>query len=319
MGLAVEINGEGVVQDVTVIRPAGYGFDAAAVEALKRTAFTPAENADGPIGVVIEFDYNFVLDQAEPEPSDLPVNLEGTLRRMGDRSLVNGATISVMVQGKPFSTRTNEDGYFELRGLPKGVAFIEATAPGYIQTDNDVRVDPQSITTIKLWIKPIASADEDMVVVAERPEPDITRRMITVKEIKRIPGTFGDPVRVIQNLPGTARAPFGTGLVVVRGSNPEDTAFYVDGIRVPLIYHLGGLVSIINEDLVESVDYLPGGYGVEYGRSTGGVININTSSDYPKNSVPRHPSTCLILGRRPRTRRKRGAMGPNGGRAPLLH
>ena len=127
-----------------------------------------------------------------------------------------------------------------------------------------------------------------MVVIADKPEPDITRRTITVKEIQKIPGTFGDPVRVIQNLPGTARAPFGTGLVVVRGSNPEDTAFYVDGIRVPLIYHLGGLVSIINEDLVGSVDYLPGGYGVEYGRSMGESSTSTPAPTTPKCSVPKH-------------------------------
>ncbi|MGB0641170.1 MAG: TonB-dependent receptor plug domain-containing protein, partial [Myxococcota bacterium] len=73
-------------------------------------------------------------------------------------------------------------------------------------------------------------------------------------------------------------------------------------IRVPLIYHLGGLVSIVNDDLVGSVDYLPGGYGVEYGRSTGGVININTSQKYPEKfrvetSVDLLDSGAVIQGR----------------------
>ena len=49
-------------------------------------------------------------------------------------------------------------------------------------------------------------------------------------EVRRIPGTFGDPVRVIQNLPGAARF-LGTGLLVIRGANPEDSGVYVDGIK----------------------------------------------------------------------------------------
>ena len=53
-----------------------------------------------------------------------------------------------------------------------------------------------------------------------------------MEEIRRVPGTFGDPVRVIQNLPGAARSPFGTGALVIRGANPEDSAVYVDGIRI---------------------------------------------------------------------------------------
>jgi len=61
---------------------------------------------------------------------------------------------------------------------------------------------------------------------------------LTMAEVRRVPGTFGDPVRVIQSLPGAARAPFGTGLLVLRGANPEDSNVYVDGVEVPLVYHL---------------------------------------------------------------------------------
>ena len=60
------------------------------------------------------------------------------------------------------------------------------------------------------------------------------RRTISMAEARKIPGTFGDPIRVIQNLPGAARAPFSTGLLIIRGANPEDSGVYVDGIdRTP--------------------------------------------------------------------------------------
>ena len=34
--------------------------------------FSPAENANGPVGVIIEFDYNFVLNAAEPRTAICP-------------------------------------------------------------------------------------------------------------------------------------------------------------------------------------------------------------------------------------------------------
>ena len=302
VGLAVEIGTEGQVLRVEVMRPAGQGFDEAAVAAVEAMRFSPAENAEGPVAVAIEFEYNFTLRADETAEALEPVNLEGTVVKMGARTPVAGASVAVVSEGLTYETTTDDDGYFALRAIPLGRASVTIDAPGHAQLTQSITVREGEVASARLWLRPNVSVNEAMVVSADRPEPDISRRSITVSEIQSIPGTFGDPVRVIQNLPGTARAPFGTGFVVVRGSNPEDTAFYIDGIRVPLIYHLGGLVSIINEDIVGSVDYLPGGYGVEYGRSTGGVINIRTNADYPERlraeaSVDLLDATALVQGR----------------------
>ena len=83
-------------------------------------------------------------------------------------------------------------------------------------------------------------------MTGEREETEVTRRTISIEEVKRIPGTFGDPLKVIQTLPGAARTPFGTGFLVIRGADPEDSGVYIDGIRVPLIYHLTGTTSILS-------------------------------------------------------------------------
>jgi len=302
VGLAVEIDTEGNVLRVEVMRPAGQGFDEAAIAAVEQMKFSPAENAEGPVGVAIEFDYNFTLSAEETAEALAPINLEGTVVRKGDRTPLAGINVTVNSGEFRSEATTNDEGRFGLRAIPTGQATIIVDAPGHARLKQTVTIRDGEITDIRLWVRPNVSVDEAMVVSADRPEPDISRRSITVKEIQSIPGTFGDPVRVIQNLPGTARAPLGTGLVVVRGSNPEDTAYYIDGIRVPLIYHLGGLVSIINEDIVGSVDYLPGGYGVEYGRSTGGVINIRTNADYPDRiraeaSVDLLDATAVVQGR----------------------
>jgi hypothetical protein len=72
-----------------------------------------------------------------------------------------------------------------------------------------------------------------------------------------------------------ARQPFSGGQLVIRGSNPEDTTSYINGHNTGLIYHFGGLTSIVSPDLVQRIDYLPGNFTARYGRATGGVVNVD--------------------------------------------
>jgi len=292
--LILDIDETGKVTHVEVEQPAGNGFDEAAVDAAWKFHFSPAEDASGPVPVSIEFAYGFVLDAASqqgavPEPpaeeapaAEAPVNLEGTLLEMGTRRALAGFAIHVVAQGGVTQdTTTDASGHFALRGVPLGATTISSAHPGYDRAEQVVDITAGEVVSLRLWIRNQDYAADDLIGVYQKEKEDVTRRTLSVEEVRRIPGTFGDPVRVIQNLPGAARSPFGTGFLVIRGANPEDSAVYVDGIRVPLIYHLGGYESVIAPDLVDAVDYLPGGYGVQYGRTLGGVVDVRTKTEYP--------------------------------------
>ena len=64
---------------------------------------------------------------------------------------------------------------------------------------------------------------------ARKPAAAVTRYELAQPELKGVPGTFGDPLRVVQNLPGVARTPFGLGALVIRGASPNDSGIYVEG------------------------------------------------------------------------------------------
>jgi TonB family protein len=292
--LGIEIDAAGRVVDVQVLAPAGDGFDAAAVDAARRMVFSPARDASGPVPVVIEFAYGFKLDAPPPPDSsaasaveEAPVTLDGQLLEMGTRRPLSSFPVSVEAAdapGEPVASRTDGAGRFAFRGLPPGRWRVRAAQPGWDAVAQIVTVVPGEVTSAKLWVRNQAYGDAGIVGVYAVPTADVSRRTISMEEVRRVPGTFGDPVRVVQNLPGAARAPFGTGLLVIRGSNPEDSGVYVDGIRIPYVYHLGGFASVINPDLVAAVDYLPGGFGPRYGRSMGGVIDVTTQSTFPERT-----------------------------------
>ena len=290
--LLVELDEAGNVVQVEVPQPVGHGFDEAATEAVRASRFSPAEDELGPVPVIFEFAYGFVLDSATHEgavplegaevpAADLPVNLEGQLTEMGTRRpLVDFPVLLADLEG--VQATTDETGRFQFRGVPVGTHRLRAILTGFDPLEREVEVAEGEVTRLKLWVRNQSYHQDELVGVYRRQREEVTRYTLSVDEVRRVPGTFGDPIRVIQNLPGAARSPFSTGLLVIRGANPEDTGVYIDGIRIPLIYHLGGVVSVINADLVESVDYLPGGYGVGYGRSLGGVVDVHTKHTYPE-------------------------------------
>jgi outer membrane receptor protein involved in Fe transport len=75
---------------------------------------------------------------------------------------------------------------------------------------------------------------------------------------------------------------FSTGNLVIRGSAPEDSMYLLDGIEIPLIYHFGGLQTVLPAEMIDDIEFLPGGFGVENGRATGGIVHIHTRPSTPK-------------------------------------
>ncbi len=126
---------------------------------------------------------------------------------------------------------------------------------------------------------PTAPSDAlDIDVEGQRPPREPTQHSITAQEITKIPGTNGDALRAIGNMPGVARVGAFDGLLIVRGSSPRDTQVFIDGTSVPLIYHFGGLSSVVPSEMLERIDFYPGNFGPQYGRATGGIVDAGLRS-----------------------------------------
>src|SRR6478736_6791178 len=118
----------------------------------------------------------------------------------------------------------------------------------------------------------------DVEVQGEKPPREPTKHVLAAEEISKIPGTNGDAIRAIGNMPGVARPPGGDGMLIVRGSSPNDTAVFVDGTEIPMVYHFGGLSSVIPTEMLEKLDFYPGNFGPQYGRATGGIVDVGVRS-----------------------------------------
>ena len=116
----------------------------------------------------------------------------------------------------------------------------------------------------------------ESVVRGARERKEVAVHEVSMKEINTVPGTQGDVLKVLQDLPGVARAPFGLGLLIVRGSAPQDTKVYLDGVEIPLIFHFGALTAVVNSDIISGLDFYPGNFAANYGNAMGGTVEIRT-------------------------------------------
>lgn len=279
--LMITIGADGLVSEAIVTGPAGEGFDEAATAAVKQFVFTPAEVDFAPAPVQIEYVYNFVLaeepDAGAPTSADLTpdagatAKLEGTLFARGSRGYVAGAL--VRCDNTPEKEAYSDDeGRFALEVFA-GVCEVRVVASNFEVFKTTEPLEANEVKEVKYYVLPKVSGYQ--TVVRDRKEKkEVVRRTLTRAEVQKIPGTFGDPIRVIQNFPGVARAPFGLGQLIVRGANPNQTLTFFDGVEIPLLFHLGGGPSIVNGEFLDRIDFFPGGFGARYGRAVGGVVDV---------------------------------------------
>jgi len=281
--LQIGIGPTGTVTDVAVIESAGPAFDAAAVDAAKRFVFDPAEINDRPAAIRINYRYQFVLKQAEPTTAILT----GVVKSRPKGEPLVGVTVG-LDDGR--SVVTDQTGRFTFPDVEPGrhrVLLSREDLKG-LQTQEDLVAGQKLDATYEIELAPVDDGEEhddlEIVIIAPKLVKQSVSTKVDASEGRRVAGTQGDVLKIVENLPGVARASAGSSQIVVWGAAPEDTRVYVDGMRVPLLYHYGGLRSIVHTDLVQSVELVPGGYGAAYGRGLGGLVVVATR-DPPQDRI----------------------------------
>ncbi len=282
--MAVTIGVEGEVVDAEVLQPAGHGFDEAALEAVRRFRFTPATRDGEPFAVRIRYRYVFELREPEPEaPEVIPAGrLEGQILAEEDGAPITAVEVVLTSEDQVLARRmvTGEDGRFVFEELPAGAYDLRVITTEYGEMDQREEVIAGEITDVTYRMAILDSGEEEEFTygasaVIDPPPREVTRRSIPRAALTRIPGTRGDALRAIEILPGVARPPFGTGQLIIRGSSPQDSQVFVEGVPLPQIYHFGGLTSVINSRLLDRIDFFPGNFSARYGRKIGGVVEVD--------------------------------------------
>jgi len=282
--LALTIDVEGNVTEASVAQSAGESFDAAALEAVRQFKFSPAEIDGKPSPIRILYEYAF----SAPEVAPPPTKFEGTIRDQNTGEPLSGITISLRAPGatEPTTATTDEHGAFSFEGIPVGVLEIELkgeqigtiSVEEQLEPGQSLKVAYDVAVAAPVTAPPQTGDDLELLVVAPPLRREVVGTQVNAEEGRKVPGTSGDVLRVVESLPGVARSAAGSGQLVVWGAGPQDTRVYIDGVPFPRLYHEGGLRAVVHPLFVQSVELLPGGYGGAWGRGLGGLVLVSTKT-----------------------------------------
>ena len=200
------------------------------------------------------------------------LRLEGTLLEKGTRKPLK--EVSVFILPQKVKAVTDEKGQFWFEGIMPGNCQMIINLAGYLKFDRSEKCD--SFNKQNFYLEKRSYTSFETTVTGKVEKRDDQSQSLTQEEFIKAPGSFGgDPVRAAQNLPGVGQNG-ANAQIIVQGASPDDTGYLINGHRVPLVFHFGGLSSVIIPEAVERVDLLPSGYGPEYSHAIGGIIGLTT-------------------------------------------
>lgn len=203
------------------------------------------------------------------------IQIKGKLLERGTKKPLR--EVSVFILPYKMKMVTGIDGGFEFSVIPKGECEIVVNLVNYNKLSRS-DMCKSSNPKLVLYLEKTFAATFETTVKGKAIKRDDQAQSLTQEEFLTMPGSFGgDPVRAAQNLPGVARSG-STAQVIIQGASAQDTKYTINGHQVPLIFHFGGLSSVIIPEAVGRVDLLPSGYGPEYSRAIGGVVGLTTKT-----------------------------------------
>lgn len=215
--------------------------------------------------------------------------LRGRVFERGTLTPLNGARI-VTPGGE---TATDDAGQFSLRTEP-GEMKVSVTLEGYQPLVVTETLHEGEGVRVEYNLLPLPSYKKRYVsTVRGEARHEGERFVLRGEELHEAPGTLGDPFRVIGLLPGVAAPITLLPIYVIRGASPGTNGFFLDGMRVPQLFHfiVGG--GVVHPRLVDKLDFYPGAYDVSFGHYAGGIIDSETRPG--RSDAPAHGEIELRL------------------------
>jgi hypothetical protein len=217
--------------------------------------------------------------------------IRGLVRAADTGAPMSGVQLSLLgAEGGAFS---GDDGRFEIAGLRPGTYELHAAGAGYAEViGGAVAVAAGAAVEVVVELSPQPRFLHEVVVSPSRHgflhrQPE-TRQFLDRAGVERLPHLSDDAFRVTHWLPGVAAGDISAELAI-RGGVPDELAVMLDGMLVQDPMHMRdffSLFSIIDAEMLASVDLYTGGFPVEFGDRLSGVMEVAPEiPDQPRYAV----------------------------------
>jgi hypothetical protein len=204
-------------------------------------------------------------------------------------SVVTNATVTVRDQAKGLERNATSDGVggYSVRSLPPGIYSVIVEAAGFARIeDTGVNITVGQMAELPLTLS-VASGKEVVTVSSEAELVETSRSSTTntigQRRIDNLPingrnyinFTLTDSQVLRDNAPNTGAAP--TSGLNISGQRGRSNLVNVDGADAT-DNSINGVRSTVSQEAVQEFQIITNGYAAEYGRASGGVVNIITRS-----------------------------------------
>jgi carboxypeptidase family protein/TonB-dependent receptor-like protein len=228
-----------------------------------------------------------------------------------DGAGVFGVTVSLFRgESRVRATDTDRLGSFRLSEVAPGAYEVRVQGIGYAEYVEAISVAPGATVELDLLVERSAVELEGISVEAERSRERVrfeevggtTVRELDLDAVRMIPGVAEpDPVRAVEVLPGVISTSDYSASFHVRGGSQDQNLILLDGIPMFSPFHLGGLFSVFNADMIDRVELQSGGFPAEHGGRVSSVLDIESDAgrgDFGVDAAVSLLSTRVAVGGR---------------------
>ncbi len=124
-----------------------------------------------------------------------------------------------------------------------------------------------------------------IVIYGDNRNREPSKQTLKKIEVIRYPGYGGDVIKMLEIMPASAQTASIAGLsstaLCIRGSGPDDSKYFIDDIPILRLNHIASIESIFNIEGLKNVHFFPGNFGVRFGGSVSGIIDLETEAETP--------------------------------------
>lgn len=192
---------------------------------------------------------------------------------------------NIILTGTSYGMSTDNDGNYRLENIPVGVYSLTVSYIGYeTKVIPNIVIKAGKVITQNIGLNIGSVKGEEVVVTTslftKSESAPVSTQTLDQEEIRRSPGAREDVSRMIQNFAGVAPTSDDRNDLIVRGGSPTEVLFTIDHFDIPNPNHFGtqgatgGPISMINNEFIENVKFMAGGFSANYGQKLSGVLDI---------------------------------------------
>ena len=169
---------------------------------------------------------------------------------------------------------TDFDGWFHFKALTPGYYNVEVSFIGYhTSIIQKINVTAGRITFLETVVLKGESEliDETIVYANKLIDPEAQGEKLNAKTIELLPNNK-DIGSILQATSSAVQLSSDKKHIVVRGSRPTASSYYIDGVK------MDNMGTGISGSTIKSIQFFYGGIPAKYGDLTGGCIVIETKS-----------------------------------------